>query len=430
MPPVLLSLPPEQLALLRIIAAEASARKLPAYMVGGFVRDLLLKHPGLDLDIVVEGDAPALARALARTHGGKLTVHKKFGTATWIVDYSILDIRSPNPENRISTIDFITARRETYAVPAALPDVIPSTLSDDLRRRDFSINTLAVRLDRERFGELVDEHRAASDLQHGLIRVLHDASFIDDPTRMFRAVRYEQRYGFRIEAHTLALLRAALGGVSLLSSERVRHELDVIFDQPRSAHILARLERLGLLKAVSPALPWSPDTHARLQAGLRGDPAAGWGLPLSISEVPLRRILGYCLWLLDLSLPDLEQLQARLAFPAVTLKAMRATAALRADLATFSGAPPSKWVDRLDGIPLSAVYAVALSGAEPALETYALRWRHIQPRTDGNMLKAYGVAPGPAYKKILHRLRAAWLDGEVASGAQEQELLERLLAAN
>jgi tRNA nucleotidyltransferase (CCA-adding enzyme) len=436
--PSFLALPPEELAFLHLIADEASARGLPAYIVGGFVRDLLLGHPGLDFDIVVVGDAVALAWALAGKHGGKVTTHPRFGTASWkpdnsIFDHWILDNRIPNipyghdVEYRISSIDLATARRETYARPGALPHVTPSTIEDDIRRRDFTINTLALRLDREHFGELVDLYNGAADIQQGIIRVLHDASFLDDPTRLFRAVRYEQRYGFVMAPGTLKLIPVARPLVAELSAERMRHELDLIFDEPRAAQMLARLDELDLLKAVSDVLPWSADL--RVEAALDAVPAPEWGLGLPMAGVAFRRVLGYCLWLLDLAPAEIDVLQARLSFPLVVLTAVRAAVQLRADLPALSGAAkPSKWVERLDGVPLVAIYALSLVSWEDALETYAAYWRYIHPKTDGETLKALGVPPGPAYKKILLLLRAAWLDGEVTSDEQEKRLLEELLA--
>lgn len=418
------SLPAGQLALLRQVADEAGARRLPVYLVGGFVRDLLLGQPGLDLDIVVEGDAVALARALAKKQGGKVTAHPRFGTATWYLDHGPQTVDRGLP----SFIDLITARSETYTTPGALPEVMSSTIADDIRRRDFTINTLALRLDGGHFGELYDYFDGLSDLRQSRVRVLHERSFLDDPTRMLRAVRYEQRYGFRIEARTLELIPAALAVLARLSAERLRHELDLILEEPRAAEMLARLDQLGLLKAVAEALPWSVDLRRRLESGLAAEPASGWGVGQPLAGVPFRRALGYSLWLLDLAPAALDVIQARLAFPLAVLKPLRAAAALRAALPTLAGAKPSKWVAQLDGLPLVALYALWLVSAEPALEVYTLKWRHIQPETDGAALKARGLPAGPQYKKILLRLRAAWLDDEVATVQQEKELLEKLLA--
>lgn len=440
--PAFLALLPEQLTLLRLVADEAAARGVAAYLVGGVVRDLLLGRPGLDFDIVVVGDAVALARALAKKYGGKLTAHPRFGTATVETREGM---RENSQEQRkeyskqsdfyslfsaLSSLDFITARRETYSQPAALPDVTPSTLEDDLNRRDFTINTLAVRLDGAHFGELYDLHQGADDIARGIIRVLHPASFLDDPTRIFRAVRYEQRYGFAIAPETLALIPAARPHVAALSAERVRHEFDLIFDEPNAVSMLNRLDELGMLKAVENALPWGADLRERLAAGLSADPGPQWDATLRYAGIPFRWIVGYTLWLLDLTQSEIDSTQARLVFPLSVLTSLRSAARLRVDLPLFSGAAPSKWVERLRGVPLPAIYAVYLVSGEPALEMYASHWQHIHPKTDGDTLKALGLPPGPAYKKILLRLHAAWLDGEVASAEQEKALLEKLLTTS
>ena len=233
----------DQLDLIHRVADEASALGFPIYIVGGFVRDLLLGHPSLDFDLVVEGDVIKLANSLASKYGGKATVHQKFGTAKWFVEMV-----------QTFLLDLISARSEIYKHPAALPTVKLGTISDDLHRRDFTINTLAIRLDSNHFGELHDELGGLDDLQHGLVRVLHPRSFIDDPTRIFRAVRYEKRYGFKIAKETLALIPEARQLIEKLSAQRIRHELDLILDEPNAASMLARLDKLGLLKPIHPSL--------------------------------------------------------------------------------------------------------------------------------------------------------------------------------
>ncbi|HRK88533.1 MAG TPA: poly-A polymerase, partial [Anaerolineales bacterium] len=178
-------LPSERLNLLSNIADQASSLKMPCYLVGGFVRDLLLGQPVNDFDFVVEGDAIKLGRKLVEMYGGKLTPHFKFHTAIWHL---------PDDWNLIpGTIDLITARREMYEKPGALPTVTPSTIDDDLRRRDFTVNAMALRLDGEGLGVLLDPMDGRSDLERGTIRILHPLSFVDDPTRIFRAIRYEGR---------------------------------------------------------------------------------------------------------------------------------------------------------------------------------------------------------------------------------------------
>ena len=200
------------------------------YLVGGFVRDLLLKRPNLDIDIVVETDAMSVAKTMQNRWNGTLDMHPQFGTAT---------VTPANPN--LPKIDFVTARRETYETAGALPIVARGTLTDDLHRRDFTINALAMRLDTRAFGTIVDKVGGLADLEKGIIRVLHPRSFRDDPTRIFRACRYAGRYGFRI-AHTDAPLIQEAGSVlAQLSGERIRNEIDRILLEENAPRILQRL---------------------------------------------------------------------------------------------------------------------------------------------------------------------------------------------
>lgn len=383
------------------------------FLVGGAPRDLLLKRPALDLDIVIEGDALTLGRLLQRQQGGKLTEHHRFHTVTW---------QAPG----LPPLDLITARRETYAHPAALPTVTPSSLADDLARRDFSLNTLALRL---ADGELIDRHNAQTDLQNGLIRVLHSASFCDDPTRLYRALRYAARYGFQIEAHTLSLFPAALPLIARLSPERLRHELDLILDEARALQTLAQLDQHGLLESIAEVLPRGLALRESLI------PALGEALPTPWQKIspprayPLKRALAYILWFSPLPAGDLQKLQARLTLPEWLAQTISAAADLRRDLPALRGQPASAWVKRLETAPFLAVYAVFLATRQPELEIYAQKWRSLRPRLTSARLLKMGLAPGPRFGEILRRLRAAWLDGEISSEAEEIAMLEKLLAA-
>lgn len=398
--------------LLRHIDQQAALLGFSAYLVGGSVRDLLLNLPVLDLDIVLEGDAIPLAQALKNRYGGTLTLHTKFRTATW-----------QPPQG--PSLDLITARRETYSEPAALPDVSPSSLADDLARRDFSINTLALRLADQ---SLIDLHNAQTDLANGLIRVLHPQSFRDDPTRLYRAVRYETRYRFQIAPDTLALIPDALPFVQKLTAERLRHELDLVFNETRPARILSRMDELGLLQAVLPnVLPWDSDIAQRLDSALALPAPPEWGLGPTFSGQPLNQVLGYALWFAGLNRSQLALLHTRLNFPLAVFKTTQALADLLADVPALTDAVPSAWVRRLEEVPLLAIYAAHHISGQAPLKRYVTEWRHLHPQTDGQVLKALGLPPGPRYAEILSRLRAAWLDGEISTPEQEQTLLHILL---
>ena len=210
------------------------------YLVGGFVRDLLLERPSLDIDIVVEGDAIRVANAMCDRWKGTLEGHPQFGTAT------------VTPENvNLPKVDFVTARRETYQDSGTLPIVEQGTITDDLHRRDFSINALAMCLDTNAFGTIVDKTNGMEDLEAGIIRVLHKQSFTDDPTRIFRAARYAARYGFRIAETDIVLIQKALPVLAQLSGERIRNEIDRLLLEVNAPEIVKYLTQLDVWKTIS-----------------------------------------------------------------------------------------------------------------------------------------------------------------------------------
>jgi tRNA nucleotidyltransferase (CCA-adding enzyme) len=324
-------------------------------------------------------------------------------------------------------LDLISARQEFYEHPSALPTVEHGSIKLDLHRRDFTINTLALRLDGRHFGELHDYYGGLLDIEQRLVRVLHSLSFIDDPTRMLRAVRYEQRYGFNIESRTLQLMGEARPLVARLSPERIRHELDLIFDEKKAVAMLARLDELGLIKAISEFLPWSQELYQRLDEARDKFIPIEWELPESISGHFFAESVAYGLWLLDLPISSIVHIQERLCFSMAIFKSIQAASLLYADLPALHGSKPSSWVDRLDGIPLLATYVVFLVTQEKALSLYATRWRKIHPKTTGHTLITRGLKPGPFFQDILHALRCAWLDGDLTSSEAEDVLLDDLL---
>jgi tRNA nucleotidyltransferase (CCA-adding enzyme) len=236
------SLPAKLVALVNEAIAIAGNRKQRLYLVGGVVRDLLLGQLSdiCDIDFVVEGEAIGLAGEFAEKVGGKLTAHLMFNTAK---------IELAN-----CTVDIAMARTETYAKPGALPVVTAGTLKTDLFRRDFTVNAMAVSLNHDNYGELIDLYGGLKDLQAKKIRVLHDESFSDDATRIWRAVRYEQRLGFRIEPETLALLKRDSPSMKTVGGFRLRHELELVLKEKEPEKALLRADELGVLKELHPAL--------------------------------------------------------------------------------------------------------------------------------------------------------------------------------
>lgn len=212
-----------------------------AYLVGGSVRDLLLERNNFDIDIVVEGDAISVAKQLQNSWKGTCQIHSQFGTAT---------VTPANPDR--PKVDFVTARRETYEKSGTLPKVEPGTLTEDLHRRDFSINALAMCLEKKAFGTIIDETGGIEDLRNGIIRVLHNNSYDDDPTRIFRAYRYSGRYNFKVADSDLPLIHRAIPLIEELSGERIRNEIDRVLHEANAQQIIQDLAKLGIFEVIYP----------------------------------------------------------------------------------------------------------------------------------------------------------------------------------
>ncbi|MCK4502279.1 MAG: CBS domain-containing protein, partial [Desulfuromonadales bacterium] len=247
---------------LRQLGTVADRLGLQIYLVGGFVRDLLLRQPNLDIDIVVEGDGIAFADAFAKTTQCRVRAHEKFGTAVIVFPDGF-------------KIDIASARLEYYDRPAALPQVEHASIRHDLYRRDFTINALTISLNQDSFGQMLDFFGGQRDLKDKSIRVLHNLSFIEDPTRLFRAVRFEQRLGFCIGRQTKRLMRSAVGlkSVKKVAGLRILNELEQILDEPRVVSALDRLDQFELLKFIDPQLRFEPQTASLFVAAER---ASSW----------------------------------------------------------------------------------------------------------------------------------------------------------
>lgn len=224
--------------ILESLSLQASRMNVRIYLVGGVVRDLILGEEISDLDIVVESDAIAFAHKFADIHKKEFKKHHTFGTATVFFDNH--------------HIDFVTARSETYSSFGVLPKVKPALLKEDLLRRDFTINAMAISLNRPDYGKLVDYYGGEEDLKNGLIRVLHDNSFMDDPTRILRAIRFEQRFLFKLEKRTLILLKEAIGknAFSLVNPHRLREEFFLILKEKAPSRYIKRLHELKILPLI------------------------------------------------------------------------------------------------------------------------------------------------------------------------------------
>jgi tRNA nucleotidyltransferase (CCA-adding enzyme) len=415
------TLPAPVQRLLEEVGRVASREGAQAYAVGGFVRDLLLGVRNLDVDLLAEPDGIALARAVAEETGGEPKAEPRFGTAK---------VTLPDGFR----LDFATARTESYAHPGALPEVEDSSITDDLRRRDFTINAMAVALNPESFGKLLDPFHGKRDLEQRRVRVLHNLSFVDDPTRIFRAVRFEVRYHFEMDRHTEALAKQLIreGGLGSIKPERARAELRRIVQERKPVGALLRLAELGvidwllpglemdaeLLRRLPGAVDWwnahAPESVDALVVYLAGLLApAGTGAALAAAESRLR-----------IAPPDLKRLEAALG-----------AAERAAELLPEDGAP-AEITRRLRPLPPEALVflraRVATQGEDrakraTALERYVTRWRAVKLAITGDLLTRAGFRAGPRLGEALARTLDARLNGEIEGLDQELAYARALL---
>lgn len=430
------ALPAARLALLREIAAQAEAQQVALYVVGGFVRDLLLGTPSVDFDLVTEGDAIQLAQSVAEKFGGNVSSHRRFGTAKWQLDADSPALAGvhhggASQEDLPASLDFVSARSEFYLHPTALPTIERGSIKLDLHRRDFTINTLALRLDGQYYGRLLDHWGGGQDLAAGRIRVLHSLSFVDDPTRMLRAVRLEQRLEFTIEERTLELLLKARSLLDRVSGDRIRSEFNQIFREAEILAIMDRLSGLALLVAVHPGLTWDDWLRDQWRRALAFTPLPAW----EIWDKPPVPFLLYALWVYRLEDSLAPEVLAVLNLPGTERQAIHEMRQVGRQLAALNKqAQPSEVVRVLEGRREMALAAAWLAlnddtTAQSYIDRFLGQWRHVRPNVDGDDLRQLGLPPGPAYGRILDRLRDAWLNGELSNPAEEEQMMAALVAA-
>jgi len=423
------ALPAELLDVVLEASQLANEMGYSLYFVGGFVRDLLLGNPHLDLDLVVEGDAIALAKRLSQVVGGRVHSHNRFGTAKLIFE---------EKDKVVPFIDFITARREFYEYSTALPQVERSSIKQDLYRRDFTINTMAISLDEDSFGQLLDYYGGERDLQERLVRVLHNLSFIEDPIRMLRAVRLEQRLGFRIEEMTEDLISDALEWLDRVGGERIRQELDALFQEEEPMKPLRRLAELGVLGQISPTLAWDASLEERLMdysASLASWQRRGVEpCPPTVARHPTMVLAYLALLSLRATRDEVEALARRLKLSKDDTKVLVETNELGSALSTLADAElsRSRIYRLLSTYPDEVIFVCWLASddelVKERLDLYHRELACIEPFVDGDELKAMGLPPGPTYAEILSRLRDARLDGKVKTLDEEKALVRRIMA--
>ncbi len=405
---------------LQEIGVLAQSSGWSAYLVGGLVRDLLLGQDNLDVDIAVEGDGMAFAKHLADRHGAGLKTFEQFATAYVVFPDGF-------------KLDVATARRENYAHPTALPTVAPASIKDDLYRRDFTINALAINLNGHAFGDLIDYYGGVSDLGKKTIRSLQDRSFVDDPTRVFRAIRYEQRFGFRIEKRTLRRLTeaAATDLIHQLSGPRLRNEVLWLLAEKDPQRTIRRMATLNLLRFLHPRLALTPSLRAPLANATK---VLSWWNG-RFPDRPVDRTLVFFTSLVHgLSASAVDAVLERLALPNRQADKVRRVKthlapALRV-LAKRRSSKPSQAYRLFAGLPDEGLIMLAAQQGSkevrPLLSAYLTTYQHVKPSLTGNDLKQMGLKPGPLYGKILDRLRDARLNGEAKSEADERALVKKI----
>jgi tRNA nucleotidyltransferase (CCA-adding enzyme) len=402
------SLPAAASEALEVVLRLAEEEGRTLYLVGGGVRDLVLRRGQLDIDLVGEGPMVSLGEKAALVLAGRWVEHRAFGTV--II------------EGEGFRLDLAMARGERYARPGALPKVRPASIGEDLARRDFTINAMALALCGRQRGQLLDPFDGMGDIAGRRLRVLHDCSFIDDATRILRAVRYETRFGFGIEENTLGLLKRDLGYLDTISGARVRHDLLRLLAEDEPEKGLLRCQELGVLAAIHKALRFDHELAVACRRARR----AGQPLPQPALHLAL---LGT-----RLSAADAEAVALRLALSKRQRQALEGAAELAQLLPWLSRGDlcPSQMVERLELYPLPAVEAWALAASQsPVAERlgrYLGEWRYVKPSLDGRALERLGVPRGAGMGDVLRLLKAARLDGQASSREEEMELVRGILA--
>jgi len=420
-------LPRERLSLLRELGDLADEGGVSLYLVGGVVRDLLLKQENWDLDLTVEGDGIAFARLVADRYGAGLAVFERFATARLVFPDGL-------------KIDIATTRRESYAQPAILPTVQLASIEEDLYRRDFTINAMAIQLNAAQFGRLRDVYGGQRDLRARTIRVLHVGSFEDDPTRIFRAIRFEHRFGFRLERATLRLLAQAASTnlIARLSGPRLQNEILLLFSEHDPVRAIARLAQLKLLRFLHRRLCYTKNVKRVVTAVPKALTWWARRFPDSVIDRPIV----YLMALSSESSPDVvAAMIRRLALSREQAKNVSAGGS-RIDRVlkglTDKGTIRPSLVYRLladlsdEALVLllarqiSRQHGVRLSLLKRRLLSY-VKNRAVKTALTGRDLQAMGLKPGPQYRTILGQLLDARIDGMITTEAEERAFVQKRL---
>jgi tRNA nucleotidyltransferase (CCA-adding enzyme) len=403
----------ELIKILKQIGEVADGIGYGAYVVGGFVRDLFLYRSDEDLDIVIEGDGIAFAREYAGLVGARIHTHEKFGTAVIIFPDGF-------------KIDVASARLEYYKFPAALPVVEMSSIKLDLYRRDFTINTLAIQLNSERFGTLIDFFTARKDIKEKVVRVLHNLSFVEDPTRVFRAIRFEQRFGFTIGKLTAGLISNAINMDFFrgLSGKRVFSELRLILEEENSVDAIIRLNDFDLLKVVHPSIKLDQFFIEMLNSIKE---VLSWHDLLFLDESYKQWLIYFAALIHQCDTAQSHEICKRFELAPDDCK-LFCSERFEADQCLF-------WLERNLPVPDSALYrklssfsielilymmaAARKQKVKKAISHFFTKLRRVDIVLKGRDLKKMGLKPGPIYRKVLEAVLDARLDGKLKTKNDE-----------
>lgn len=431
---------PQEIQDLIYLARDIAVRNnIPSYLVGGFARDLILGVRNFDLDIVVEGDGIKFAEEFAQELNGKLIRHRRFGTATVISKPHLNPVRDhmqPERKHDVSNgvkIDIATARKEFYPEPAHLPVVESGSLKDDLFRRDFTINAMAIGIADHSFGELIDFFGGREDLRKKSVRVMHKLSFIDDPTRILRAARFEQRYDFKIEPQTLKFLKEAvcLKMLEVVEPQRIRDDLILILKEEMPLKEIRRIHKLAGLKFLNKKLRGSAKMYALLEAIAK---EISWFRKAHSQRRHLDAWLVYLMGLFDsLNAAAIKGICRRYAFRKGEEKRLLDCKGVnKGFIAKLSRKiRPSEIYEMLEPLSYEVILLLKAKYKNPNLkkhiEGFLGVYNGVRIHICGDDLRRLGIAPGPYYQNIFKKVLNAKLDGMVKTKEEELALVGKLL---
>ena len=407
------------IAFLKSVADVAAHNQVSVYVVGGFVRDLLLNIKNVDIDLVVEGDGIVFAEKLAEKLDGRTSMYKKFGTATLMLQ------GQPN-------IDVATARTESYSRPASLPDVEPSTIKRDLVRRDFTVNSMAVKLSERGTFYLIDLFGGEIDLKNGLIRILHDRSFVDDPCRIFRAIRFEQRFEFYMEGQTKQLMRSAIENnlIDKLSGVRLMNEIKILLSETDPVRCVDRMRELSLLQAIAPEI-FDDDFHWTIMKKV--DSALGWADTIPMTTKPEAWFVYFHTLFMVTDDEVFEGMMMRLNFPSNIYGRMcldrECFVEAMHGLSEERELKPSEIYDIFSKqSPETVIILLAVCSNKRIKEYVELYFKKYcasaKIELSGDDLIGMGMEPGSSFNDVFKVLRDARVNGQVTSRDEEIVLVE------